>query len=127
MFERVRLCILKQLYKLLIINVAFIDKATLPAYERFRTFSTLQLDSNKGVFTFVFKEDRRSRLRTGSAFNHLMSSYFVELVVPESLKLDAPKVNNQLAIIVIVKPYKVNYKALAHILLDHYIEKIDKP
>jgi hypothetical protein len=124
MFERVRLCILKQLYKLLIVNVTIIDKRTLPAYERFRTFSTLKLDSNKGVFTFVFKEDRRSRIRTDSVFKYLMGSYFVELVVPECLKLDAPKVNNQLVIIVIVKPYKVNYKALAHILLDNYIDKI---
>lgn len=123
MWKRVKLRILKAIYRCLIVNVTFMDKASLPLYYRVKEFCTLELPSNKGVFTFVFKEDRRSLFKKGNKRRFLLSSYFVELILPEALKDNPTKLANQVAIIVKFKCLSINYEALAHILLDKYISK----
>lgn len=121
MLERLKLYLLKKFYRLLIVKIDLVDKTKIARYDQYKTFSTLKIGSNKGIFTFVFKEDRRhSHDPTGTDFIGL-SSYFVELIHPDGVVDENDTFKNKIAVVVKLRISKINYQALASLLLDLYI------
>lgn len=122
MWGRFKLFILKNLYRLLIIKISFVDKHNLLYYDKFRTFCQLSVASNKGDFIFIFKEDRRRYVRERAVPKILSSSYFVELVSPTELDNGHNVFKDKVAVVIKIRIGVVNYEALAKLLLDLYID-----
>lgn len=122
MWRRLKLFILKKFYRLLIVKISFVDKANLAKYEKFKTFCILSLQSTRGTFTFIFKEDRRSRIRGFATPQTMLSSYFVELVPPEELDNYQNVFKDKVAVVIKINFDIINYEALAGLLLDLYID-----
>ena len=122
MWRRIKQCLLKKLYRLLIVKVSFVQKTDLKYYERFKVFCELPLHTNKGVFTFVFKEDRRKRARVKVVVPSLLSSYFVELICPYGVDQDNAFTDKVIVVVKIRGCSELNYEALASVLLDLYID-----
>lgn len=106
----------------MIVKITFVDKTQLAHYDKFKTFCTLSLQSNKGDFTFIFKEDRRSKVRENAIPQAMPCSYFVELVSPDELDNSYNIFKDKIAVVIKIKLTKVNYEALASVLLDLYID-----
>ena len=122
MWRRIKQYLLKKIYRLLIVRVSFVHKSDLRYYERLKVFCQLPLYTNKGIFTFVFKEDRRKRPRVKVAAPSLLSSYFVELICPYGVDQDNV-FTNKVIVVVKMRGYgELNYEALASVLLDLYID-----
>lgn len=122
MWRRIKQWLLKKLYRLLIVKVSFVQKTDLRHYEKFKVFCELPLHTNKGVFTFVFKEDRRKRPRVKVVALSLLSSYFVELICPYGVDQDNVFTDKVIVVVKIRGAGELNYEALASVLLDLYID-----
>ena len=123
MFDRIKLFILKRLYKFLILRIELIDKSRLPKYELYKEFCTMYIDSNKGVFVFVFKRDRRNKDRVDYSNNLLKTTnYFVELLPPPGLKFKNDDLQNKVVMVVKLGISSISHKALASLMLDLYID-----
>lgn len=127
MWRRFKQLIIKKLYRVLIIKVSFVQKQDLKHYEKFKVFCELPMHTNKGKFTFVFKEDRRKRPRVTVAVPSLLSSYFVELICPEGVDQDNVFTDKVVVVVKIRGWFELNYEALASVLLDLYIDKFENP
>ena len=124
MWRKLKIAALKWFYRLLIVKISFVDKNHLPSYDKFKVFCSMPLQTNRGQFTFVFKEDRRSRVRVNVVAPSLLSSYFVELICPETLVVDSNVFKDTVIVVVKIKTAKtINYEALAELLLDLYISR----
>ncbi len=122
MWRRIKQWLLKKLYRLLIVKVSFVQKTDLRYYEKFKVFCELPLHTNKGVFTFVFKEDRRKRPRVKVVVPSLLSSYFVELICPYGVDRGNVFTDKVIVVVKIRGAGELNYEALASVLLDLYID-----
>ena len=122
MWRRIKQYLLKKLYRLLIVKVSFVQKHDLKYYERFKVFCELPLHTNKGVFTFVFKEDRCKKARVKVVVPSLLSSYFVELICPYGVDQDNVFTDKVIVVVKIRGWTELNYEALASVLLDLYID-----
>lgn len=122
MWRKLWLFILKKFYRLLIVKISFVEKLKLAKYEYFKTFCTLTVSSDKGDFTFVFKEDRRRKVRNRLMPKSIMSSYFVELVPPAQLVNPSNAFKDKIAVVIKIRINAINYEALAGLLLDLYID-----
>lgn len=122
MWRRIKQWLLKKLYRLLIVKVSFVQKTDLRYYEKFKVFCELPLHTNKGVFTFVFKEDIRKRPRVKVVVPSLLSSYFVELICPYGVDQDNVFTDKVIVVVKIRGVGELNYEALASVLLDLYID-----
>lgn len=92
-------------------------------YNNLRTFSELEVKTNKGAFTFIFKEDRRkTRLKK---FNLLdIHSFLIELIVPTQIVSINKIIENHILVVVKVMIFKIDYKVLSEVLIDIYLDKI---
>lgn len=117
------LAVLKWVYSKFIVKIEIIDKDRIPDYQVYKIFCSLDVDSNKGVFRFTFKEDRRGTYYDTINRDRIsVSSYFVELIPPEGV-VDVNSVfKDKIAVVVKIKMADVNYKALSSLLLDLYID-----
>lgn len=122
MLEQLKLYLLKKFYRLLIVKIDLVDKTKIARYDHYKTFSTLNIGSNKGLFTFVFKEDRRHTHDAIGADFIGLSSYFVELIPPEGVIDENDTFKDKIAVVVKLRISQINYKALASLLLDLYID-----
>lgn len=122
MWRRIKQWLLKKLYRLLIVKVSFVQKTDLRHYEKFKVFCELPLHTNKGVFTFVFKEDRCKRSRVKVVVPSLLSSYFVEFICPYGVDQDNVFTDKVIVVVKIRGAGELNYEALASVLLDLYID-----
>ena len=122
MWRRVHLYLLKQLYRRLIVKISMVEKKNLARYNSFRVFHELKLQTNRGVFTFIFKEDRRHQVRGGYGSRFILASYFVELLCPEPYHKTDNVFNDKIAVVVKVKLRGVNYEAIASLLFDLYVD-----
>lgn len=114
---------LTHVYKLLIVRIQTLDKTKIVYYDRLRTLGVVIIDSNKGPFTFTFREDRRAHLREKQGVIFSISSYFVELQCPSSVNED--NIFHQKAILVVkLKIRKTNYDALGKVLLHSYLDAL---
>lgn len=114
--------ILKKVYRFLVVKTQVIDKTGLYHYQRYPTFATINLQSNKGVFTFVFKEDRRKRVRGKDLGSLRLTSYFVELEAPPSLAGINNPLQGKVIVVFKIGIHEVNYAALGELLLDLYVD-----
>lgn len=122
MFEKLKIYALKKFYRFLIVKIDLVDKTKIQHYEHFKTFCSMTLGSNKGVFTFVFKEDRRHSHESDSLNFIGLSSYFVELIPPDGVVDNNDTFKGKVAVVVKLRVSSINYKALASLLLDLYID-----
>lgn len=123
MFKYLKNVFLKRLYKLLIFRTIVLDKSSMSRYNNLRTFSELEVKTNKGTFTFIFKEDRRkTRLKK---FNLLdIHSFLIELIVPTQIVSINKIIENHILVVVKVMIFKIDYKVLSEVLIDIYLDKI---
>lgn len=122
MLKRWWICFLTHIYKLLIVRVQTLDKDKIRGYDRLKTLGVVEIASNQGPFTFIFKEDRRSQIRERQGLVLRITSYFVELKCPEGIN-ETDNIFHQKAILVVkLKIKRTNYDALGKTLLETYIE-----
>lgn len=115
--------LLKKLYKFLIFKTIVLDKENVTAYKRMEAFCSVSIDTDKGPFTFLFREDRRKRRRAGMGLIAL-NNFVVELTVPDGIKSLNHIIENKLVMIVKVMLFKVDYKLLTEVLTDIYLDAI---
>lgn len=125
MIDKLKKLFLKFIYKLLIFKVIIIDKSNFTYYHKLNTFCEIELTSNMGPITFVFKEDRRRRKRKLDQF-FMINNFLVELKVPEDLVLKRQEINEKVIIVIKFILFKVNYEVLSEVLLDIYVTNILK-
>ena len=123
MFNRFRVWLLTHIYKLLIVRVQTLDKDKIRGYDRLKTLGVVEVKSDQGPFTFIFKEDRRSQIRERQGLVFRITSYFVELECPEGL-VETDNIFHRKAILVVkLKVKRTNYDALGKTLLETYISQ----
>lgn len=123
MLEKLKLYVLKVFYRFLIVKIDLVDKVTINHYDAYKTFSTLNINTNKGSFSFIFKEDRRFVQHQDQHNNFIgLSSYFIELIPPEGVYDVNNTFKNKVVVMVKLRVNNVNYRALGNLLLDLYID-----
>lgn len=126
MWGRLKLYVLKKLYRVLVVKVYTIDRSALQDYDKFNTFCDLGFNTSQGRFNFSFKEDQRYSIHTASVVNHVVSSYLVELTGPAvEASVNSP-LHNKVIVVIMAHLKHVSYEALARVLLDLYIDQFPK-
>lgn len=125
MLRRLKSYLLRRLYSLLVVKLQPVDKSVLKNYDKFRSFCTIRLFSNKGEFQFVFKEDRRKTVRSNKSFL-LLTSYFVELLSPEEFNHPTNALYDKVIMVITIRLGPVNYEVMGRLLLDLYIDSFSK-
>lgn len=123
MLEQIRSKLLKRLYKFLIFKTIVLNKDSVLAYKRMEAFCSVDIDTDKGPFTFIFREDRRKRRRTNLGIFYL-NNFVVELTVPEGILSINHIIENKLVMVVKIMMFKVDYKLLTEVLTDIYLDVI---
>lgn len=122
MFTRIKNYFLKKIYKRLIFKTIVIDKVNVRHYEELKEFCKVDMNTDKGIFTFIFKEDRRVNSRV-MRFPHI-TNYIIELTVPEGLSEVTSTLRQKIVIVVKVMLLNVNYTLLTEVLADMYLDVI---
>lgn len=124
MWKQLKLYFLKKLYRVLVVKVYTLDRSVLSAYQKFHTFCNYSFQTNQGCFNFSFKEDRRAKVRDKSRFNRSVTSYLVEFEgTPVSGDTVSP-LYSKVIVVVLINIRRVNYEALAKVLLELYIDQV---
>lgn len=119
MFKKLKKKILKIIYRLLIVQVVLVNKKDIVDILKLRSFSELNINTNKGVFSFKFKEDRRIRIEN-------IKKFFVEIDVPDDVNANLKDLNNKIMIFVKVVLITVDYKIISEVLYEVYLDKAIK-
>lgn len=123
MFSRLRSFFLRLLYKALIYKTIVLDKTSLYNYDKLITFCALDIETDKGKFTFLFKQDRRKNSR--NRYNFLsVANFIIELVIPENLLPVEDTVKEKIVIVVKIMLFKVDYEIFTRVLTDTYLDSI---
>ena len=122
MFTRVKNYFLKKIYKRLIFKTIVIDKVNVRHYEKLKEFCKVDMKTDKGTFTFIFKEYRRVNSRIVK-FPHI-TNYIIELTVPDGLNEVTTTLRKKIVIVVSVMLHHVNYTLLTEVLADMYLDVI---
>lgn len=122
MFNSIKNYFLKKIYKCLILKTIVIDKANVRHYEELKEFCKVDMNTDKGTFTFIFKEDRRVNSRNLKFPN--IANYIIELTVPEGLDEATATLRKKIVIVVKVMIHHVNYTLLTEVLTDTYLDVI---
>ena len=99
-----------------------IDKTNVRRYDELKEFCRVDMNTDKGTFTFIFKEDRRVNSRVAK-FPHI-TNYIIELTVPEGLSEVTSTLRKKIVIVVKVMLHNVNYTLLTEVLADMYLDVI---
>lgn len=125
MFSTIRDFLLRIFYRLLIQKTIVLNRSSVIAYEKLHTFCTMNVNTDKGVFTFYFKEDRRKARRRGDRDSRMIN-YVIELGIPEGLIPEDRTINNKVVVVVKVNLFKIDYDVLTKLLTDIYLDNILK-
>lgn len=125
MFSTIRDFLLRIFYRLLIQKTIVLNRSSVIAYDKLHTFCTMNVNTDRGVFTFYFKEDRRKARRRGDR-DHRMINYVIELGIPEGLIPEDKTINNKVVVVVKVNLFKIDYDVLTKLLTDIYLDNILK-
>lgn len=106
----------------MIFKTIVIDKANVHHYEKLKEFCKVDMKTDKGTFTFIFKEDRRVNSRI-LKFPHI-TNYIIELTVPDGLNEVTTTLRKKIVIVVSVMFHHVNYTLLTEVLADMYLDVI---
>lgn len=123
MYQAIRAYLLKRLYKFLIFKTVVLNKDNACAYRKTIPFCEVSIDTDKGPFTFVFKEDRRKKARAKFGIFYI-NNFVVELTVPDGLISINHIIENKVVIIVKIMLFKVDYTLLTEVLTDAYLDVI---
>ena len=123
MFKNLLIYLLKKIYRFLIWRTVILDKNTVRVYDKMVTFCSVTIPTDKGPFTFIFKEDRRKRKRAKLGIFYI-NNYVIELCVPEGLASIDKIIENKVVIVVKIMLFKVNYNILTEVLTDLYLDNI---
>lgn len=123
MYQAIREYLLKRLYKFMIFKTVVLNKDSACAYRKSIPFCEVSIDTDKGPFTFVFKEDRRKRTRRQFGIFYI-NNFVVELTVPDGLMSFNHIIENKVVIIVKIMLFKVDYTLLTQVLTDAYLDAI---
>lgn len=123
MLQAIRAYLLKRLYKFLIFKTVVLNKDNACAYRKTIPFCEVSIDTDKGPFTFVFKEDRRKKARAKFGIFYI-NNFVVELTVPDGLISINHIIENKVVIIVKIMLFKVDYTLLTEVLTDAYLDVI---
>jgi hypothetical protein len=115
----------KKIYKALIYKTIVLDKSSVVHYDKLDPFCEFNVETDKGVFKFIFKKDRRKTNRPDTN-PPTISSYIIELKVPEHLIPTDDTVNSKIVIVVKVMLFKPDYEVLTELLTDAYMDTILK-
>jgi hypothetical protein len=128
MLNKIKITILKFIYKLLIYKIVLLDKTNVVNINRLKEFSSLTVKTTHGDFTFRFLEDRRSRAR--KLHEKYVKVFTVEVEVPSGSNDILKELNNKLLMVIKIMFIKIDYKVIAEILFDlclaEYIRYINK-
>ena len=127
LWTRLRKWTLLQLYSVLVIKTYLLEKSKFPPYTFYNTFCEVTLPTNKGVFRFNFKEDRRQARESGYFPFLDVSSYLVELISPAPYDTEDNALNSRLIIVIKVNLRKIDYEVLSRLLLDLYMDALTAP
>lgn len=125
MFKRIWDFLLRVFYRLLIRKTIVLNRSSVVAYERLHTFCTVNVNTDRGVFTFYFKEDRRKSRRNSDRDSSIIN-YIIELGIPQGLIPEDKTINNKVVVVVKVNLFKINYDVLTKLLTDIYLDNILK-
>lgn len=123
MFKKLCDFLEKRLYKFLIFKTIVLNKDSVIAYKRMEAFCSVSIDTDRGSFTFVFREDRRRAKRAKLGFLYI-NNFVVELTVPDGIISINHIIENKLVMIVKIMLFKVDYKLLTEVLTDIYLDAI---
>lgn len=123
MFRRLKLYFLQKLYRVLVFKVYTVDRNVMSHYKKYLTFCDLSFETNQGRFNFSFKEYRRSNPRDSLTLKRTLSSYLVELECPTLPNHSDCPLHDKVIVVVMIQTKRVNYEALARVLLDLYIDQ----
>jgi hypothetical protein len=123
MFKKIGEFFLKKLYKFLIYKTIVLSKESVIHYKKMDAFCTVSIDTDKGPFIFVFREDRRKQKRSNLGLVYI-NNFVVELTVPDGIISVNHVIENKLVMVVKVMLFKVNYKLLTEVLTDIYLDVI---
>jgi len=123
MLQALKNYLLKRIYKFLIFKTVVLDKDTVSAYSKMVAFCSVDIETDKGPFTFVFKEDRRRRKRAIFGIFYI-NNYVIELNVPQGIASIDKVIENKIVIVVKIMLFKVDYNLLTEVLTDLYLDKI---
>ena len=125
MFKEIRKWLHKKIYKLLIYRTIVLDRHSVAHYDRLETFCSIDMQTDKGIFKFLFKKDRRKKTRYQETVPSI-NNYVIELVVPDGLIPYDEAIKNKLVVVVKVMLFKVDYEILTELLADLYLDQILK-
>jgi len=125
MFKKIKYYILKRIYKLLIFRIVLLDKTSVKHYDVLETFCEIDLKTDKGIFKFQFKKDRRKRRNSREKIPSI-NTYLIELIVPETIVPKTDLLKNKIVVVVKVALFNVDYKILTELLMDLYLNEILK-
>lgn len=107
---------------MLVVKLIPMDRDQLRHFESYKTFAEVHIPTVKGEFKFVFKEDRRKRIKFKRLSVYDITTYFVELQCPEEYNIPSNYLYGKVIIVILVKLFKINYEALGRVLLDLYLD-----
>lgn len=122
MFNAFKVFILKKFYRLLIFKTIVLDKKGASRYTKIDPFCSVEVNTDKGPFTFVFKEDKRKRRRDNYFFN--INNFIIELNVPNGIVSFNKVIENKIVIVIKVMLFKPDYNVLTQVLTDLYLDNI---
>lgn len=123
MFANFRKWLHKKIYKSLIYKTIVLDKNSIPYYEKLETFCALEVNTDKGIFKFLFKKDRRKNKRKENEIPAI-TNYIIELIVPDELLTQQTPIKDKIVIVVKVMLFKPDYEILTELLTDTYLDTI---
>ena len=123
MFKSIKGYLLKKLYKFLIFKTIVLDKDNACSYKRMEPFCEISIDTDKGPFKFIFKEDRRKHKRRRFGIIHI-NNFIIELLVPEGIVSSNSVIENKVVIVIKIMLFKINYTMLTEVLTDIYLDNI---
>lgn len=123
MFKTLRKWLYKKLYKALVYKAIVLDKSSIHHYDKLETFCALDVNTDKGIFKFLFKKDRRKNKRDEKVIPSV-TNYIIELLIPEELATDDNIIKNKIVIVVKVMMFKPDYDILTEVLTDMYLDAI---
>lgn len=123
MLNSIKNFLLKKFYRLLIYKVIILPKKDIAIYEKLDTYLKININSNKGVFTFNFKKDRRTDRKK---IDVLTKCFVVELEVPSNLKVRNSDIIDKVLVVIKIAFSPVNYELLSEILMELYLDNFLK-
>lgn len=117
---RIKKAILGRIYKLLIFELFVLEKNSV-TYDKLKEFSRVEINTTHGKLLFIFKQDRRSKIRKNSDIFY--RTFLVSIKAPEGANENLKELENYFILILKMNLIPINYRILTDVLIDICIEK----